>query len=139
MCIGFHWQGSISSLILAVLIGIIGGVASIALGMIIASFAKNPPQAGQLGTLVAVPMTFLVGAFIPLPQIVIGNFMGQQVQIYDILPWHQVLMALRDVLTFGYSWNSIIYQVGSAVVLSAILFVIGVYLFSRNRLRPDNS
>lgn len=139
MCIGFHWQGSISSIILAVIIGIIGGVASIALGMIIASFAKNPPQAGQLGTLVAVPMTFLVGAFIPLPQIVIGNFMGQQIQIYDILPWHQVLMALRDVLTFGYSWNSIIYQVGSAVVLSAILFVIGVYLFSRNRLRPDNS
>lgn len=139
MCIGFHWQGSLSSIILAVIIGIIGGVASIALGMIIASFAKNPPQAGQLGTLVAVPMTFLVGAFIPLPQIVIGNFMGQQVQIYDILPWHQVLIALRDVLTFGYSWNSIIYQVGSAVVLSAILFVIGVFLFSRNRLRPDNS
>jgi len=139
MCIGFHWQGNLSSIILAVIIGIIGGVASIALGMIIASFAKNPPQAGQLGTLVAVPMTFLVGAFIPLPQIVIGNFMGQQVQLYDILPWHQVLIALRDVLTFGYSWNSIIYQVGSAVVLSAILFVIGVYLFSRNRLRPDNS
>ncbi|MGB9978542.1 ABC transporter permease [Methanobacterium sp.] len=137
--IGFHWQGSISSIILAVIIGIIGGIASIALGMIIASFAKNPPQAGQLGTLVAVPMTFLVGAFIPLPQIVIGNFMGQQVQIYDILPWHQVLIALRDVLTFGYSLNSIIYQVGTAIALSAILFAIGVFLFSRNRLRPDNS
>lgn len=137
--IGFHWQGSISSIVLAVIIGIIGGIASISLGMIIASFAKSPPQAGQLGTLVAVPMTFLVGAFIPLPQIVIGDFMGQQVQIYDILPWHQILIALRDVLTYGYGWDSIIYPVGSAVVLSAILFVIGVSLFSRTRLRPENA
>jgi ABC-2 type transport system permease protein len=107
--------------------------------MIIASFAKSPSQAGQLGTLVAVPMTFLVGAFIPLPQIIIGNFMGQQVEIYDILPWHQVLIALRDVLTFGYSLNSILYPLITAIVLSAILFVIGVSLFSRTRLRPDNS
>lgn len=137
--IGFHWQGGINSIVLAVIIGIIGGIASISLGMIIAAFAKSPPQAGQLGTLVAVPLTFLVGAFFPLPQMVIGNFMGQQVQIYDILPWHQILIALRDVLTYGYSWDSIVYPVGSAIILSAILFVIGVFLFSRARLGPDNT
>ncbi|MGZ7095813.1 MAG: ABC transporter permease [Methanobacterium sp.] len=137
--IGFHWQGSINSIILAVFIGIIGGIASISLGMIIAAFAKSPPQAGQLGTLIAVPLTFLVGAFFPLPQINIGTFMGQQVQIYDLLPWHQVLVALRDVLTFGYSLDSITYQVGTAIILSAILFVIGVVLFSRTRLRPENA
>ncbi|MGZ7047144.1 MAG: ABC transporter permease [Methanobacterium sp.] len=137
--IGFHWQGSINSIILAVLIGIIGGIASISLGMIIAAFAKSPPQAGQLGTLIAVPLTFLVGAFFPLPQITIGTFMGQQVQIYDLLPWHQVLVALRDVLTFGYSLDSITYQVGTAIILSAILFVVGVVLFSRTRLRPENA
>ncbi|MGZ7049333.1 MAG: ABC transporter permease [Methanobacterium sp.] len=137
--IGFHWQGSINSIILAVLIGIIGGIASISLGMIIAAFAKSPPQAGQLGTLIAVPLTFLVGAFFPLPQINIGTFMGQQVQIYDLLPWHQVLVALRDVLTFGYSLDSITYQVGTAIILSAILFVVGVILFSRTRLRPENA
>ncbi|MGZ7116454.1 MAG: ABC transporter permease [Methanobacterium sp.] len=137
--IGFHWQGSINSIILAVLIGIIGGIASISLGMIIAAFAKSPPQAGQLGTLIAVPLTFLVGAFFPLPQITIGTFRGQQVQIYDLLPWHQVLVALRDVLTFGYSLDSITYQVGTAIILSAILFVIGVVLFSRTRLRPENA
>lgn len=137
--IGFHWQGSLNSIILAVIIGIIGGIASISLGMIIAAFAKTPPQAGQLGTLIAVPMTFLVGAFFPLPQIVIGNFMGQQVQIYDILPWHQVLLALRSVLTYGEGLSSIEYQLGSAIILSAILFVIGVILFSRTRLRPENA
>jgi ABC-2 type transport system permease protein len=126
--IGFHWQG-----------GIIGGIASISLGMIIASFARSPPQAGQLGTLVAVPLTFMVGAFFQLPQMVIGSFMGQQIQVYDILPWYHVANALRYVLTYTVSWDTIMYQIVWAVVLSAILFVIGVFLFSRNRLRPDNS
>lgn len=138
MAIGFHWQGSINSIIIAVIVGIIGGIASIALGMIIAAFAKNPPQASQLGTLIAVPVSFLVGAFIQLPQVVIGNFMGQQVQIYDILPWYQVLNALRNVLIYGAGWSDISYQVALSVVLTVILFAIGVVLFSRNRLRADS-
>ena len=139
IAIGFHWQGGINSIILAVIIGIIGGIASISLGMIIAAFAKNPPQAGQLGTLIAVPLTFLVGAFFQLPQLTIGNFMGQQVQVYDFLPWYQVLTALRHVLTYGESLNSVAYNLGIAIILSAILFVIGVILFSRTRLRPENA
>ena len=137
--IGFHWQGGIESIIMALIIGIIGGIASISLGMIIASFARSPPQAGQLGTLIAVPLTFMVGAFFQLPQMVIGNFMGQQIQVYDILPWYHVANALRYVLTYTVSWETVIYQIIWAVVLSAILFVIGIFLFSRNRLSPDNS
>ncbi|HML04448.1 MAG TPA: ABC transporter permease, partial [Methanobacterium sp.] len=137
--IGFNWQGGINSIILAAIIGIVGGVASISLGMIIAAFAKNPPQAGQLGTLIAVPLTFLVGAFFQLPQLTIGNFMGQQVQVYDFLPWYQVLTALRHVLTYGEGLNSVAYNLGIAIILSVILFVIGVVLFSRTRLRPENA
>ena len=136
---GFHWQGGITSIILAVIIGIIGGVASISLGMIIASFAKNPPQASQLGTLIAVPVSFLVGAFFQLPQVVIGTFMGQEIQIYSILPWYQVATALRTVLTNGGGWNSVSYNIAAAIGLTAILFVIGVYLFSKTRLKSEKT
>jgi ABC-2 type transport system permease protein len=136
---GFHWQGGFNSIILAVIIGIVGGVASISLGMIIASFAKNPPQASQLGTLIAVPVSFLVGAFFQLPQVVIGTFMGQPVQIYSILPWYQIATALRTVLTNGGGWNSIVYNMAAAVALTAILFVIGVYLFSKSRLKSEKT
>lgn len=139
LIMGFHHLGGINSIILAVIIGIIGGIASISLGMIIAAFAKNPPQASQLGTLIAVPTSFLVGAFIPLPQVVIGEFMDKQFQIYDVLPWTHVLSALRGVLTQGYGWNSIAYNICWAVVLTVILFVIGVILFSRTRLGPENA
>ena len=136
---GFHWQGGLNSIILAAIIGVVGGVASISLGMIIASFAKNPPQASQLGTLIAVPVSFLVGAFFQLPQVVIGTFMGQEVQIYSILPWYQIATALRTVLTNGGGWDSIVYNMAAALVLTAILFVLGVYLFSKSRLKSEKT
>ena len=89
--------------------GVIGGVASIALGMIIASFAKSSTQAANIGTLITVPTSFLIGAFFQLPQVVIGNLMGQTFQVYDLLPWTHTLNALRSVLIFGESWNSVSY------------------------------
>lgn len=98
--LGLHWQGSIYSIILAIFIGIIGGIASIALAMIIASFAKNDRQAANLGTLIVVPMSFLTGAFFPLPQVMV-NIFGQAYSVYGILPWTHVLLALRSVLVYG--------------------------------------
>ena len=134
---GFNWQGGLNSIFLAVLVGIIGGVASVSLGMIIASFVWNDHQAATLGTIITVPTSFLVGAFFPLPQVVLGEVMDQQFQVYDILPWHHVLNALRSILTFGGGWNDIAQQVGWAVLLTTILFTGGVFIFARTRLRPD--
>ena len=136
--LGLHWQGSVNSIILAIIIGVIGGIASIALGMIIAAFAKTDRQAANLGTLIVVPTSFLVGAFFPLPQLVIGNFLGQTIQIYDLLPWTHTLTALRSVLEYGSGWNAVSYQVGISALLTLILFAIGVFLFSKTRLRPES-
>ncbi len=136
--LGLHWQGSVYSIFLAVIVGVIGGVASIALGMIIASFAKSSTQAANIGTLITVPTSFLIGAFFQLPQVVIGNLMGQTFQVYDLLPWTHTLNALRSILIFGESWNSVSFQVGMSILLTVVLFIVGVFLFSRTRLRAEN-
>ncbi|MDY9922696.1 hypothetical protein [Methanobacterium sp.] len=49
-----------------------------------------------------------------------------------------MLNALRSTLTYGCGWSDISYQVGWAVLLTLILFMIGVGLFSKNRLRAEN-
>jgi ABC-2 type transport system permease protein len=36
------------------------------------------------------------------------------------------------MVTFGGGWNDIAYRVGCVVLLTMILFIIGVLLFSRN-------
>lgn len=135
--LGLHWQGGINSVILATIIGIIGGVASIALAMIIASFAKNDRQAANLGTLIVVPISFLVGAFFPLPQVFI-TVLGHSFQIYELIPWTHTLNALRGVLLYGEELNAVAFQIELSIILTVILFIIGVFLYSRTRLRADN-
>ncbi|MGB8233686.1 MAG: ABC-2 transporter permease [Methanobacterium sp.] len=135
--LGLHWQGNFYSIILAIFIGIIGGVASISLAMIIASFAKTDRQAANLGTLIVIPISFLTGAFFQLPGVFL-NFFGHNFQAYDLLPWTHTLTALRSVLIFGSGWNSVSYEVEMSVILTLILFVIGVFLFSRTRLSAEN-
>ena len=138
LLIGFNWQGGLNSILLAMVVGVIGGLASVSLGMIIASFARNDQQATNLATIITVPMSFLTGAFFQLPQVVVANVMGQQFQIYEILPWTHTLTALRTVLTFGGGWNDIAYQVGWSVLLTAIIFFLGVVIFSQTRLKPES-
>ena len=135
--IGFHWQGGLNSLMLAIFVGIVGGIGSVSLGMIIAAFAKTERQAANLGTIITVPTSFLVGAFFELPQVIIGNLMGQSFQIYDLLPWTHTLNALRTLLTFGGGWSDITYQLALSAILTLLLFILGVLLFSRNRLGAE--
>jgi len=75
--LGYNHQGDISSLSLAVLIGMIGGMASISLALLIASFAKNDLQAILLGAMLPVPLGFMAGAFLPLPRQVPGEVGGR--------------------------------------------------------------
>ncbi|MGZ4944369.1 MAG: hypothetical protein ACXV6K_08835 [Halobacteriota archaeon] len=53
---GYHYQGGVSAFGLAVMAGLIAAMASIALALIIASFAKNDTQAMLSGTVLAVPL-----------------------------------------------------------------------------------
>lgn len=135
--LGLHWQGGINSVILATVIGIIGGIGSIALAMIIASFAKNDRQAANLGTLIVVPISFLVGAFFPLPQVFV-TVLGHTFQVYELIPWTHTMDALRGVLLYGEGLNAVAYQIELSLILTVILFIIGVVLYSRTRLRADS-
>ncbi len=138
LIMGFNWQGGLNSIVLAMFIGVIGGIGSIALGMIIASFAKNDTQAFNLGIMIVVPTSFVVGAFFQLPQVVVGEIMGRSFQIYDILPWTHILNALKSVLIYGNGLSAITYDLAWSAVLTAIIFIIGMGLFSRFRLSVEN-
>ncbi|MGZ4920481.1 MAG: ABC transporter permease, partial [Halobacteriota archaeon] len=72
IALGYHHQGNLGSLGLAVIIGAIAGMASISLALIVSSFAKNERQAISLGVMISTPLAFLAGAFFPLPRQVFG-------------------------------------------------------------------
>ena len=133
---GFHYQGDFSSLGLAVLIGVIAGMAAISLGLIIASFTGTFLQAASLAGLISVPLSFLSGAFMPLPEQVLGEFAGRTYQVYDLLPWTHAVIALRSVLTYGTGLSQdVIFQITWLIILTAVLFVVGMVAYSLVRLR----
>jgi ABC-2 type transport system permease protein len=138
IALGYKHQGDFTSLGLATLIGVIAGMASIYLALIVASFTTTERQAGTLCAMLSMPLGFMAGAFIPLPQQVLGTFGGHTYQIYDLLPWTHAISALRSVLTYGTGLSAdVVFEMSWLIVLTAILFVIGVMTYARTRLKPE--
>ncbi|MGZ7131034.1 MAG: ABC transporter permease [Halobacteriota archaeon] len=138
IALGFHYQGDFSSLGLATLIGAIAGMASISLALLIASFSEKNMQALILGAMIATPLAFLAGAFLPLPRQVFVEFGGRPFQVYDVLPWTHAVSSLRSVLTFGSGLSGdVVYEMTWLVVLTAILFVVGVVTYAHVKLKAE--
>ena len=136
---GYHYQGGFNALGLAVPIGLFAGMASISMALIITSFAKNDMQAMLLGAMVATPLGFMAGAFLPLPQQVLAEFAGRTYVVWDVLPWTWAVTALRSVLTYGSGLSAdVVFDIAWLIFLTAILFVIGVAIYSRTRLRTES-
>jgi ABC-2 type transport system permease protein len=125
--IGFEWTGGWVNMLFALLIGIISGIASVALGLIIAAFSKSEGQSGAMSSLIAVPMAFLVGVFIPLRTEMIAKF----------LPWGQATNSLRTLLNNDGRIIDVLPDVGIMAIETVVVFLIGVVLFAKMRLKPE--
>lgn len=138
IALGFHYQGDFSSLGFVTLIGAIAGMASISLALLIASFSEKNMQALILGAMIATPLAFLAGAFLPLPRQVFVEFGGRSYQVYDVLPWTHAVSSLRSVLTFGSGLSGdVVFEMAWLIVLTAILFVVGVVTYARVKLKAE--
>lgn len=131
---GFHNQGSYLA---AYGIALLAAFAVVGLGMVIAAFARTQQEAANLGILVAVPGSFLSGAFFPLPGIDFFQLGRHTVGLYDLLPTTHAVDALRNVLTFGAPLEDVTFSLAALALLSALFFAVGVALYRRSRLAPQ--
>jgi ABC-2 type transport system permease protein len=129
LAMGFHWVGGVSSLLIAIFVGCIAGVACVSLGLLVAAFAKSEEHASNLGTLVAVPLSFLVGAFFALPD--------QAEVVTAFLPWRQAFTALLQLLTYDATLAEVMPNIAIMIVETAVLFVVGVVAFSKMRMKAE--
>lgn len=135
--VGFKWEGGIYTLVLACVVGIVTTFSSVAVALIIVAFSKNAKQASSISPIVAVPLSFIAGAFIPLPDCVIATINNQQIQIYEILPWNQAITAIRQVLTYGQGLDAIFMNLIIILIMGIILLAISVLLFNRKISRES--
>lgn len=124
---GFHWEGGMVNLLWAMVIGCLAAQASIALGLLVASFAKSEGNAGAFSTLITVPVAFFVGSFMPMP---LGG-------LEWVLPWAQAIRGLRALLNAGVPVQELLPGILLMIVQIVVLMAIGVFVYSRARLRPE--
>jgi len=129
LAMGFHWVGGTSSLSIAILIGCVAGVSCISLGLLVAAFSKSEGHAGTLGMLVSVPLSFLIGAFFPLP--------SQAEVVTAFLPWRQAFTALTSVLAYGVQLQDVMPNIMAMILETAVLFATGVIVFAKIRLKAE--
>jgi ABC-2 type transport system permease protein len=132
VAMGFQNNGS---LLLAMIIGLLVALSAIGVGFVVACFARNDGEATNLASVALVPMVFLSGALFPMPAVPLFAVGGQTVELYDLLPATHAAEAMRQVLIFGAGPGDIAYELGMMLVLSVLIFAIGVALYQRLRLR----
>lgn len=103
-------------------IALVAVLASIALGLIISSFVEDPEQAGNIGTALVVPMSFLTGAFFPM-----------DLAFAQVLPWTQASNALKQTMLYA-DWAQANVHMAYALTGAVVLFIAGVLIFKKKRL-----
>ena len=98
-------------------------LASISLGLIISAFVEDPEQAGNVGTGIAIPLSFLTGAFFPI------EFAPAQV-----IPWTHGANAMKQLMLYN-AWDEALIHLGWAFAGAIVLFIIGVFIYQQRRLR----
>ena len=135
---GFSSQGNY---FIAYIILLLTSFSVIGFSFIIGSIIKHPDTAGMLGGLISAPLAFISGAFVPVPQIVlIKNIFPtsdggtRDFTLYDLLPTTHAVKALNGVLIRNYGLNEILVEMNSMIMISVIIFFIGVFFFTKKRL-----
>jgi ABC-2 type transport system permease protein len=95
-------------------------------------------QAMLLGAMIAVPLGFMAGAFLPLPKQVLGEIAGRTYVLWEALPWTWAVSSMRSVLTYGSGMSAdVAFDTAWLIFLTAMLFITGVAIYSRTRLRAE--
>jgi ABC-type multidrug transport system permease subunit len=132
--IGFRSEGPMW---LAVVVGAMTSVSIVGVGLIIASLSRTVTQAFLIANFPLALFMFFSSAVFPVPRMTLFTVAGRAIGLYDILPPTHAVVALNKVLTLGAGVGDVIYELAALVILSAVYFAVGVWLFSRTHLRAD--
>ncbi len=124
LLLGINVGGAMAPTVAAViLIGLVVVLATISLGLILSAFIDDPEQATQLAVVIIMPMAFFTGVFFPV------DFAAAKA-----LPWSQGAEAMQQAMLYS-SWPDALTHTAIMLVEAIVLFSIGVFVYSRKRLR----
>lgn len=131
---GFNGLGNPFS---AVAICILTIIPVLGMGLAIAAFDKQGKYGSGITTLVSIPITFLSGAFVNLPEIValkniIPNGIGgtRDLLIWDLIPFTSSNKAIKLILLHQYELSEVVSEIALLMFGGIVLFVFGTIFFT---------
>ncbi len=129
--LGFRSQGS---LWLATGIAAVGSLSVVGMGLLVACFCRTVTEAFLVANVPLFLLMFLSGAMFPLPRVPLFAIAGRTILLTDILPLSHAVTAMNKVLTLGAGPGDLVYELTMLIVLSAIYYAVGMWLFQRMHL-----
>ncbi len=126
--VGYRSDGSV---FLVALVGSATSFAVVGIGIITSCFIKNMFGLLTLGCFPMFAMMFFSDCFIPMPRIVLLEIAGNTLFLNDFLPTATATRALQKVLVYGSGIGDIAFELVWILVLSSLLFAIGIILFKK--------
>ncbi len=129
--LGFRSQGS---LWLATGIATVGSLSVVGMGLLVACFCRTVTEAFLVANVPLFMLMFLSGAMFPLPRVPLFAVAGRTILLTDILPLSHAVTAMNKVLTLGAGPGELVYELTMLVVLSAVYYAVGMWLFQKMHL-----
>ena len=123
--IGFPFQGEYQAFFV-VFLSIMAVLPLLGISLGIAAFLGGK-MATYLPGLIAIPLSFLTGGFIPLPRIpMIGN-----IQLWHLNPFFSTGEIYRKVLILNLELSQIILDLTLMILIGIVYFIIGAFIFMK--------
>ena len=121
--LGFPFQNYTQLLIVLIVcsLGVLP-LLGISLGVAVITDGQT---ATYIPSLIAIPLSFLTGNFIPLPRIMITS----NIQLWHINPFYSIGEILRKTLILNSSFSDLIIDISSLVIAGSAFFLIGTIIF----------
>jgi len=133
LAFGFNGTGSF---ILAGLVAWLLSLSASGFGLIVASFSNKGGVASGIGSMIAIPLFMLTGAFIPIPNPTIFSIGVNQFGVVDLLPTSFAYKMMDGILMHNMTFADLGFELVSLIILTIIYLGIGLVLVSFFKLRP---
>jgi len=132
MSLGFHYAGSIASLIF---IASLTSLSIIAFSLIIAALTKSANEVLVVGNFPMFLFMFFTGAAFPMKSDALFTIAGYPISIQGLLSPTHAISALNKTLIMDMEISNVVPEIISIIILTLVYFAIGGIIFKQRHLK----
>jgi len=126
--LGFRYEGS---LLLAMSVAILACLASVGIGMFVASLSRTQTRAFLISSTAMFLLVLFSGIIFPQPSLTLFTIHGRAIDLFDALPTTHMATALGKVLILGAGANEVTYELFFLAAVALVNFALGALLLAR--------